>query len=99
MLSTNVFILSYKNVGEHDRRYSLLTEDFGRVSAIVRSILKPNSKLAGHLEPPSFSWVELIESSRGFQLTQALEQNSFSGLRKQPGAMAAVLRLGEVFEA
>lgn len=93
MLSTNVFVLSYKNVGERDRRYSLLTQEFGRVQVIVKSILKPNSKLAGHLEPPSFSWVELIENGDGFQLTQALEQKSFSSLRKNPEAAAMVLRL------
>ncbi len=85
--------MSYKNVGERDRRYSLLTKEFGLIQAIVRSVLKPNSKLAGHLEPPSFSWMELIETAKGFQLTQGLEQNSFSGLRKNPGAISLVLRL------
>lgn len=93
MLFAQAFVLSYKNVGERDRRYSLLTEEFGKVQAIVRSILKPNSKLAGHLEPPSFSWVELIETAKGLQLTQTLEQNSFPGLRKNPGAISLVLRL------
>ncbi len=93
MLFAQAFVLSYKNVGERDRRYSLLTQEFGRVQAVVRSILKPNSKLAGHLEPPSLSWVELIETVKGLQLTQTLEQNSFPGLRKNPGAIFLVLRL------
>ena len=96
--SLKAFILFYKNVGEHDRRYSLLTEDFGKISVIVRRILKPDSKLAGHLEPPSFSWVELVETAKGFQLTQALEQNSFSNLRKNPGAISLVLRLTEFLD-
>ena len=76
----------------------MLTQEFGRVQAVVRSILKPNSKLAGHLEPPSFSWVELIETAKGLQLTQALEQNSFPNLRKNPGAMSLALRLAEFLD-
>lgn len=96
MFFTNAFVLFYKDVNEVDRRYFLLTEEFGKIEAIVKMILKPNSKLAGHLEPPNFAWVELIEKGNGFQLTQALEQKSFPGLRKNPGALSLILRVAEL---
>ncbi|KKS07146.1 MAG: hypothetical protein A2418_01115 [Candidatus Brennerbacteria bacterium RIFOXYC1_FULL_41_11] len=95
MSFTNAFVLSYKNINEFDRRYSLLTRDFGKIEAVVKSILKSNSKLAGHLEPPSLCWVELIERGNSFQLTQALEQKNFSKLKKNQGALSLVLKLSD----
>jgi DNA repair protein RecO len=92
MLSAQGFILGYKNVGEYDRVYSLLIQNLGRVEAVCKSVLKPRSKLAGHLEIPNFSWLEMVESVRGWQITQALEQKSFPGLRKAPAALKVVLR-------
>jgi len=90
--SLKAFILSYKNVGEHDRRYFLLSREFGKIEAISRSVLKPKSKLVGHLEPPNFSWVEVIESAKGFQITQALEELSFPGIRSSHPALKNVLK-------
>ena len=97
MSFTNAFVLSYKNINEFDRRYSLLTRDFGKIEAVVKSILKSNSKLAGHLEPPSLCWVELIERGNSFQLTQALEQKNFSKLKKNQGALSLVLNTDDEF--
>ncbi|MEW5805491.1 MAG: DNA repair protein RecO C-terminal domain-containing protein [Patescibacteria group bacterium] len=92
MFSTQAFILDYKDIGEYDRQYFLLTKEAGKIPAICKSVLKPKSKLAGHLEPPNFSWLELVESVRGWQITQALERNSFPGLRKDPVALKSTLK-------
>jgi recombinational DNA repair protein (RecF pathway) len=86
------FILSFADTGEHDRRYALLTPELGLVSAVVRSVLKPQAKLAGHLDPPHESWVELIWTGGGWQLTQALEFDGFPGLRADSASLKVALR-------
>ena len=89
----NAFILSFSDFGEHDRRFSLLTKEHGKINAICKSILRPNAKLAGHLDIPSLSWAELVWSVRGWQITQALELESYTSIRKNPEALRAVLAL------
>ena len=75
MTFTNAFILSFSDFSDYDRWFSLLTNEHGKIRAICKSILKPNAKLAGHLDIPSLSWVELVWSVRGWQITQALESD------------------------
>lgn len=87
----NAFLLGYKNVNEYDRRYFLLTEEFGRIEALCRSVSKTKSKLAGHLELPNFVWAELIETGSGFQLTQALSIETFPQIISQPELLKSVL--------
>jgi|GEM_PF-2207042 len=88
MIQTDAFVLTSEPVGETDRRYSLLTKDFGKIEAVAKAVRKNTAKLAGHLEPVNFAWVGLIESKSGFllgkqawQITQALEKESFRALR------------------
>jgi DNA repair protein RecO (recombination protein O) len=68
---TKALILAQENIGESDRRIIMFAEDLGKVSAKAKSARKIISKLAGHLEPLSFSNVRMIEKG-GFQLTDAL---------------------------
>lgn len=83
--------MSVADVGEYDRMYSLLTKEFGKVRAIVRSVRRPAAKLAGHLDIPNKSWVQLVPTSRGWQVTQALERESFPAARRDRVALAALL--------
>jgi len=91
----NAFILGSQDVFEYDRAYSLLTRELGKVVAIARSVRKPQSKLAGHLDAPHFSWVEVIATSKGWQITQALEQLAYARIRKNRDALKAVLQCSQ----
>lgn len=86
-----VFILSYKDLSDFDRRFSLLSPFWGKISALCKKILKPGAKLIGHLEVPNYSWVELVWTYRGWQITQALEQSSYPATRKNLLALRTVL--------
>ncbi len=92
MAFLHAFILGSQDMFEYDRTYSLLTQELGKVVAIARSIRKFQSKLAGHLDAPNFSWVELIPTSKGWQITQALEQRAYAHIRKNHDALKAVLQ-------
>lgn len=92
MFATEAFILDYKDVGELDRQYFLLTREAGLIQAIGKSVLKPKSKLVGHLELLNLVWLEIVDSARGWQITQALERDSFRGLRENLLALRVALR-------
>jgi recombinational DNA repair protein (RecF pathway) len=94
----NAFVLGFSDFSDYDRWFSLLTNEHGKIRAICKSILKPNAKLAGHLDIPSLSWVELVWSVRGWQITQALELETFANIRKNPEALKAVLSLAKTFD-
>lgn len=93
-MQTYAFVLQSAEKGEYDRAYSLLTKDLGVIDAFSKSVRKAGSKLSGHLEPPNFCWVELIESSRGWQIASALEEKNFREILGSPAALRVVLQAG-----
>ncbi|MGD8374202.1 MAG: DNA repair protein RecO [Candidatus Woesebacteria bacterium] len=58
---TESIILRRTNYGEADRVLSLLTPDYGKISAIAKGVRKSKSKLAGGLELFATSNVTIIE--------------------------------------
>ncbi len=99
MYGIEAFVLSSTDVGEYDRLYSLLTQEFGKVRAIVRSVRKPRAKLAGHLDIPNRAWIELVPTSKGWQVTQALEIKSYPRLRASRDTLQHALAEGRLFDA
>ncbi len=93
-MQTEAFVLDSQPSKEYDRSYTLLTKELGIIDAFAKSIGKPGAKLAGHLEPPHFSWVELIESNRGWQITSALEKESYREILTTPSALRIMLQAG-----
>ncbi|MBI4135218.1 DNA repair protein RecO [Candidatus Uhrbacteria bacterium] len=49
--NTTGIILKYRDIGEFDRIYSILTSDHGKVEAWAQGVRKPQSKLVAHLQP------------------------------------------------
>lgn len=58
--STNAIVLRRVEYGEADRIVTLLTKDFGKVSAIAKSVRKLKSKLAGGIELLCVAEVSLL---------------------------------------
>lgn len=59
--STPALVLKRTNYGEADRLVTLLTEKYGRVTAIARGVRKPLSKLRGFLELLTYGDFRLVE--------------------------------------
>lgn len=98
MINIEAYILNYRDIKDFDRKYTLLTKEFGKIEAICKSVLKPNSKLAGHLEPLNFSWLEIIETKNGWQIIKALESNSFLNLRNNLETFKIALSLAQFLD-
>ncbi len=99
MYGVEAFVLASSDVGEYDRIYSLLTREFGKVRAVARSVRKPKAKLAGHLDLLNRTWIELVPTSKGWLLTQALEQESFHGVRTDHVALLTALAGARFFDS
>ncbi|MBI1975366.1 MAG: recombination protein O N-terminal domain-containing protein [Parcubacteria group bacterium] len=100
MLQTTAFILSEEPQGEADRSYILFAEELGKIYAFAKAVRKPSAKLAGHLEPLNRSWVMLVEASKNgkesWQVTQALEEETYRDIRDDGARFHAALRACEL---
>src|SRR5690606_7475011 len=64
---TSGIVLRRRDYKEFDRLYTLYTEDYGKIEAIARGSRKITSKLAGHLEPMSYSSF-MLATGRAFDV-------------------------------
>ena len=48
-------VLKRRDYREYDRIVTIFTDEYGKIDAVARGVRKPLSKLAGHLEPLSYS--------------------------------------------
>ena len=87
-----------RQAGDFDVRLDFYTKDFGRLKAKAKSLRKPTSKLAGHLEPMTLSKIRLIEKN-GFLVADALTINRFDLLRSSSRSFEEGLRLLDFFKA
>lgn len=58
---TRGLVLKRTNYKETDRIVSILTEDFGRISALVKGVRKPKSRMAGGIEPFAVSKIDFLD--------------------------------------
>ena len=71
---SNAIVLTKEPQGEHDARYALFTERFGKIVAKVKSSRRITSKLAGHLEPGTMTKVCFIDKGSA-QIVDALKSS------------------------
>lgn len=63
------YVLGYYNSGEADRRYRILTRDFGLIYAHATSVRKEKSKLKHFLQKLNLVELETVQSRKGYQIT------------------------------
>lgn len=63
------YVLGYYNQGEADRRYRILTREFGVIHAHATSVRKEKSKLKHALQKLNLVEIETVQSRRGYQIT------------------------------
>lgn len=92
MIKTQGIILKRADIREADRMYSAYTEDGGKVSVLAKGAGKIRSKMAGHLEPFSFSSLMIAPGKNVNHLAGASLIKDFPRLRASWEKLAAAGR-------
>lgn len=74
---TEALVLATEQTGEADGRVTLFTRDNGKVIARAKSMYKPTSKLAAHLQPLAVCQVRLVEK-KGVQIVDAVRLHTYA---------------------
>ena len=74
-------ILKTQNVGESDRRVTILTNTRGKIGAFARGARKPTSRFAATTGPFCFGTFKLYEGRDSYNLAEAEIQNYFEDFR------------------
>lgn len=91
-------ILRRHNFGEADRILAILTNRFGKVTALGKAVRRPLSKLAGHLEPFCHSQLLLAEGKNFEIVAEAQTLHSFPHLRDSLKLTSVAYYLGEILD-
>lgn len=75
-------VLSIAPIGEYDRRVVILTREEGKISAFAKGARKPNSPLAGAVNPLSFGEFVLFVGRSSYTIRSANISNYFAELRQ-----------------
>jgi DNA repair protein RecO (recombination protein O) len=78
---TEAIIIKKTKLGEADSILTLYTPDLGKIQGFARSLRKPKSKLAGHLELLTHSLVSLARGRNLDTITGSQTINSFLPLK------------------
>ncbi|HWP30919.1 MAG TPA: DNA repair protein RecO [Fimbriimonadales bacterium] len=92
-------VLRRWDVGEFDRRVSILTSERGRILATARGARKSASKLAGVTEPLSLSRFQIAIGRKKEYITQAQPIRAFPKIRKDFRFLSAALAWCEILDA
>ena len=92
-------VLRRRDVGETDRRLTILTPELGKVDVTAKGARKGASRLAGVSDPLSVGKLGLAEGKRNRFVTQVQPQTSFPGLRTDFDRLSLALATAELFAA
>lgn len=95
----NGVVLRRWDVGESDRRLSLLTESHGKIYAIARGARKAKSSLASSSEPLVAGTFEVAIGKRSNYVTQVQPKAAFPAIRGEYARLSCALAWLEVLEA
>lgn len=75
-------MLRHRKLGEADKILTLLTPDHGKLDAVAKGVRRPTSKLAGHVEPLTYSALLLARGRELDIVTQAETLEPLTRLRE-----------------
>ena len=99
MLKTKALVLRARSFNETDQILTLYTEKVGKISAIVKGVKKPKSKLRGGVLVFSHTDLVLYLGANLATVTQAETINTFSPLREDLNRMGYAAYLAELLDA
>jgi DNA repair protein RecO (recombination protein O) len=77
---TEGVILERRNFGEAEKLYIILTEKFGKITAIAQGVRNIKSKLKFNLEPLGLVKLALVATGESWRITDAEKLKSFTGI-------------------
>ncbi|GEM_PF-2217759 len=97
-MKTKALILKKQNANEYDQLVTCYTQELGKITAIAKSILKPSSIQAMHLDTLNLVEFELVSGNHAPIITGAQVENSFLGIKDSVKALAVAFVLAEYVE-
>lgn len=89
-------VLRHRRLGDADRIVTLLTPRRGKLDVVAKGLLRPRSKLAGHLEPMTLSEVVLAHGRSMDLVTQAQTVEPFVALHADLERLSSAMYLLEL---
>jgi DNA repair protein RecO (recombination protein O) len=90
-------VLGKIDIGETDRLYVVYTREAGRVLAKAIGVKKPNAKLAGNLEPLTYSEIFLAKGRGQGNITGAIAVENFLEIKNNIEALEKVFEAMKIF--
>lgn len=95
---TEALVLRHRRLGEADRVLSLYTPLSGRMEAVAKGVLKPTSRMGGHLETLTHCSLLVAQGRNLDIITQAQTIHGFATLRDDLTRLSAGLYLAELVD-
>lgn len=97
-MTTRAIILKKQNTNECDQLITCYTEDFGKLMAIAKSILKPSSIQAMHLDIFNLAEFELIQGHGMPIITGAQMLDSHMNIKRELSKLAVAYFFAEAMD-
>lgn len=97
-LTTKGLVLREVKTGEADRILSILTPDFGVISAAARGSMRPKSKLFSSTGLFCYSEFTLFESRTMYRVNEAQPLEVFFGLRQDVACISLATYIAEMLQ-
>lgn len=98
MQKTLALVIRKQNLGETDRIITVLTPSLGKRRVVARSIRRPLSKMAGHLDTFMVAQIILTEKAELPTVTSAVLVESFSQLRSNYEDITRANKVSQLLE-
>src|SRR3989344_2012574 len=97
-MKTKAIILKKQNTNEYDQMITCYTQELGKISAIAKSILKPGSIQAMHLDILNLVDFELVNGNHAPIITSAQSEVAFTGIKNSVKALSVAYIIAEYVE-
>ena len=97
-MRTRAIILKKKDTREYDQLVTCYTEEFGKLTAVAKSVLKSNSVQAMHLDILNLVDFELVSGRSAPIITGAQAERTYNNMKTNLPIMAGAYFFAEVFD-
>ena len=95
---TTGIVLRQRRLGEADKIITLFTPNLGKLDAVAKGVRRPRSKLAGHVEPLTYTSFLIAKGRQLDIVTQAQSLEALSPLRDELERTGRALYAAELVE-
>lgn len=97
-MRTKAIVIKKQNTNEYDQFVTCYTQEFGKLTAIAKSVLKPSSIQAMHLDVLNLVEFELIQGRSLSIIAGAQSENSYRDLKNSIPSLAVANFFSEVID-